>query len=742
MTMKTTGGLLLIVLGALSQDPLAAQSVGMARFAALAQGQALKMTGTWAVRWLPAGPAYLDPAADTTGGGSRLRRIDALTGAAAPLLGPASLARLGAEYRRVAGKSFAGALLAGADIDLGGKRLAFSADGARYLFRSDSGTLRRLELPAKVGPLDQATPEPGQFSPDYRRYAFIRDYDNLWVRDMATGTEEQVVKGSGEDNLIGFIGAGPWFVWSPDGNRIAYLKADQSPIPRYPLLRDSDRKATVEYFRYPFTTEPNPILELHVVDVGSRQDVLVATGTEEEPYFRDIIWFPDSKEFVFQIVNRWDSRLRLESVDPATGRHRTLLNEEDPAYLDPLHNFRVLADGRRFLWSGESTGYRHLYLYDRDGRQLRQLTRGDVETGEVVGVDEAKGFVYLNVATRLGLEQHLYRARLDGSAFEPVTTEAGWHEVSVDPGARVFVDRYSSLTAAPVAVLRTIEGRVLRSLAVADTAPLHALGVPGPELIPLKAADDEATYGILFKPADFDPSKKYPVIVSVYGGPHTKAARNQFETADFRMALAQLGFLVFQVDGRGTLGRGKKFQTGNYQRMGQEDVDDQAAAVRQLRVRPYVDSTRVGVTGISHGGYLTLMMMLRYPDVYQVGVAGAPITDLANGPRQYIGRIMRTPAANPDGYAKGNVLTLAPTLKGRLLLQYGTDDHNAVNANSMQLLRALIDAGRPVDVSVYPQGSHVLAGTDAIHGFKATIGYFLEHLQPEDWEANRRALWQ
>ncbi len=742
MRITQVGRLALSMLGLFGPGRAAAQSPGMARLGALLQGQALKMTGTWAVRWMPGAATYFDPAADTSGQGRGLRRIDALTGRASPLLAAPVVARLGAEYQRIAGRPFAGALLAGADFEREGKLVAFNADGARYLFRPDSGTLRRLELPAKFGPLDLATTEPGQFSPDYGRYAFIRNYDNLWVRDMATGAEEQVVKGTGEDNLIGFISAGPWFVWSPDGTRIAYFKADQSSLRPYPLLRDSDRHATVDFFRYPFATDPNPILELHVVDLASRHDVLVATSTEEEPYLRDISWFPDGKEFVFQIVGRWENHLRLEAVDPVTGRHRTLLTEEDPAYLDPLHNFRVLADGRRFLWSGETTGYRHLYLYDRDGHQLRQLTRGEVETGEVQGVDEAKGVVYLTAATRLGLEQHLYRARLDGSAFEPVTTEPGWHEVFLDPGARVFLDRYSSLTAAPTAVLKTMDGRLLRSIATTDTTPLHALGVAGPELIPLKAADGEATYGILFKPADFDPARKYPVIVSIYGGPHTKAVRNQFETADFRSGLAQLGFLVFQVDGRGTLGRGKKFQTGNYQHMGREDVDDQAAAVRQLRDRPYVDSTRVGVTGISHGGYLTLMMMLRYPEVYQVGVAGAPITDLANGPRQYIGRIMRTPAANPDGYAKANVMTLAPTLKGRLLLQYGTDDHNAVNANSMQLLRSLIDAGRPVDVSVYPQGSHVLAGTDAIHGFKTTISYFLEHLQPEGWEANRRALWQ
>ena len=602
--------------------------------------------------------------------------------------------------------------------------------------------LHRLTLPTQVGPLDLATTDPGQFSPDYRRYAFIRNYDDLWVRDVTSGAEEQVAKGAGEDNLIGFLGAGPWFVWAPDGTRIAYFKADESQSYKYPLLRDGDRKATVEYFRYPFTTDPNPILQLHVVDLASHRDVLVATSTVDDPFLREITWFPDGKEFVFQVVNQWDSRLRLEAADPITGRHRTLVTEEDPAYLDPIHNFRVLADGQRFLWSGERTGYRQLYLYDRQGRQLKQLTQGEIETGEVLGVDEAKGVVYLNAVTRLGLEQHLYRVRLDGTGFVPVTTEPGWHEVTVDSANRAFFDRYSSLTAAPVAVMKAMDGRVLRSMASADTTALHALGVASPELIPLKAADGSDTYGTLFKPADFDPTKRYPMVVSIYGGPHTKAIRNRFETADFSAALAQLGFLVFQVDGRGTLGRGKKFQTGNYLRMGQTDVDDQAAAVRQLRSRPYLDSTRVGVTGISHGGYLTLMMMLRYPDVYQVGVAGAPITDLANGPRQYIGRIMRTPEANPDGFAKANVLALAPTLKGRLMIQYGTDDHNAVNVNTMQLLRVLIDAGRPVDASVYPKGSHVLAGSDAIHGLKTTVSYFLEHLRPEGWEGNLRALWQ
>jgi dipeptidyl-peptidase-4 len=443
------------------------------------------------------------------------------------------------------------------------------------------------------------------------------------------------------------------------------------------------------------------------------------------------------------VVDQWQSRRELFAADPSTGESHSLLVDSDPAYLDPIDNFRVLADGNRFLWSSERSGWRHLYLYDRRGGEPRQLTTGEFVTKEVVGVNEKREAIYFVGATRLGLEQHLFRVGLDGTGLTRVTAEPGWHEVSVDPGMEFFLDRHSSLRRPWSVALRTIDGKLLREVGSSDTTALHQLGIPSPELLSLKAADGVTEiHGRLFKPAGFDSTTRYPLVVSIYGGPHTKAVRDQYVSADFQAAMAQLGFLVLEVDARGTLDREKGFQTGNYLKMGQVDIDDQAAAIRQLRTRPFLDSTRVGITGISHGGYLTLMAMFRYPDVYQVGVSGAPITDLRNGPRQYIGRIMRTPDANPDGYAKGNPLPLAGNLQGRLLVMYGTEDRNAVNANSIQLLRKLIEAGRPVDVAVYPYGSHVLAGVDAIHGLKTTVSYFLEHLRPEGWEATRAALWR
>jgi dipeptidyl-peptidase-4 len=312
----------------------------------------------------------------------------------------------------------------------------------------------------------------------------------------------------------------------------------------------------------------------------------------------------------------------------------------------------------------------------------------------------------------------------------------------MNPGGTFFVDAFSSRTVPPTVVLRAADGRAVRPMASTDVAAVAALGLVPPELLTLKAADGVTTiHGSMHKPADFDPARRYPVIVNVYGGPHTKAVRNQYATTGFEAALAQFGFLVVQIDARGTLGRGKAFQAGNYLRLGQVDVDDHAAAMRQLAERPYVDGSRVGVTGISHGGFMTLMMKLRYPEIYQVAAAGAPLTDLRLGPRQYIGRFMRTPEANPEGYDKANVLNYADRVEGRLLIFHGTDDRNAVIGNTMQLVRRFIDAARPVDMMIYPEGVHVLEGADAGHNMRLLVSYFLEHLKPDAWERSREALW-
>ncbi len=718
----------------------ASQSDGFSRFQSMVGRTTVRTSGVAQVRWLPAGLGYLAQEADSSRG-PRFFRVDPESGRRTPLFDARAEARLIAEYARLSGGAPSGKLpFETFTLDPTARLLLFPVAERRYLYDLHSGGLRELQMPSQVGPLDELMTEPGAFSPDYDAYVFVRDYDNLFVIDTRTGAERRLVSGTSENHLTAFIGSGVRFAWSPDRKWIAYLSADAGVHYRYPILRDLTHHATVDYFRYPFTTDPNPSIALHLIEVVTGRQTTVAVGTEEQPYLRDVEWFNDGREVVFRVVNRWENRRELRAADPVTGQVRTILVDQDAAFLDPIDNFRPIDGGRKFIWSSERSGWRHLYLFDRDGRELRQLTSGEWVVGSIAGIDHSKGWIYFDGATELGLERHFFRVRFDGTQLTRLTDEPGVHQVSMDPAATFFTDRSSSLVRAPTTALRRADGRWLREL---GTSVVLDSSFASPEILVLEAADGvRPMHGVLYKPADFDSTRRYPLVVSVYGGPHTKAVRNSYRTFDFNAALAQLGFLVVQFDGRGTLDRGKAWQAGAYLRLGQEDVDDQAAGVRQLGMRSYVDTARVGVTGISHGGFMTIMLMLRYPELYHVGVAGAPLTDARTGPRQYIGRMMRTPQENPAGYAEADLLPRAAGLRGRLLIHHGTNDQNVVIGNTMQFVRRAIDAGRPVDMMIYPDGVHVLEGRDAVHGLKTTVSYFLEHLRPEGWESSRRRLWQ
>jgi len=732
----------LALVALLGAGQLQGQARGAELFQLMGREVLTRTTGTTRLQWLPGG-GYLESANDSVNGGKTFFRVDPATQKRTPLFDEKTTAKLLTEYSKATSKESKGLPFTVFTWEDGGKAIGWGGGTQRFVYTLATGDLTVLPSPTKTGPLDLATVAPGTWSPDWSHFAYIRDYDNLWLLDRGTGKEEQLVQGTSEDNIVGFLGAGDWYVWSPDSRKLAYLKASQSGTP-YPLTRSIPQHASVVWFRYPFTTDSAAHMELWVVDIASRKHLKLAESSAETPWIRDIAWLPGGKEVSWQLMNRWQSRLELNGSDVESGARRTILVDQDSTFLQERHNFRVLADGRRFLWSSEKAGWRHIYLHDlATGKEIRQLTSGEWETDEVLAVDESAGWVYFTGRANLGLELNLHRVKLDGTGLARLTPDDGVHSVSVDPGARFFTDDWSSLKAPRTVVLRITDGKPVRELASTNVDRIRQLGLQTPELLTVKGADGVTDVsGLLYKPADFDPSKKYPVIVYVYGGPHSKQVHNSWETTDTWARVAQLGFLVAQFDGRGTPQRGKKFNAGNFLQLGQADIDDQAAAIRQLGRRPYVDSTRVGITGVSHGGYNTLMAVLRYPDVFSVGVAQAPLTDLRNGPRQYTGWNMRTPEANPEGYAKGDAVALASTLRVPLLIQHGTDDHNAVLGNTMQFVRKVVDAGRPLDMMIYPDGSHVFAGKDAIHGFKQLVGYFLQHLKPEDWQQSLAVLWK
>jgi dipeptidyl-peptidase-4 len=366
---------------------------------------------------------------------------------------------------------------------------------------------------------------------------------------------------------------------------------------------------------------------------------------------------------------------------------------------------RFLKDNNRFLWTSERTGWKNFYLYDLSGKLLNEITKHPFEVANIVRVDEDAGLLYY--MARSGdnpMKLQLHRVGLDGKNDMRLTDPALHHTVDLAPDGKSFVDVAQTHGSAPVTRLCDAEGKVIRELAKSDLSRFESLGLRPAELLKFKAADGETDlYGMLYFPSNFDPKKKYPLLVSVYAGPGTNGARETFSQPQ---ALAEYGFLVATFDSRSAAGRGKKFLDSIYGKLGVVEIDDQAAGVKSLWDRPYLDKTRVGIHGSSYGGYASIMCLLRHPDVFQAACASSPVTDYRLYDSIYTERYLGLPQENKAGYDNGSAVVHAAKLKGRLMLYFGTADNNVHPSNTMQLIRALQNAGKSFEVQVGPDRGH------------------------------------
>ncbi len=727
-----------------------------------------KTTGTQRVTWLPDGMGWLETEVDPTTKIASFYRLDPITQKKAKLFDPEIETNLIAAYGKLTGKPAAGLPFQAFTYLPGNAGLRFTVDGEDYVFFLKDKTLRKLNRPAGQAPPADGPPPamagrfggPGMgagmqgFSPDFTKYVYVKGYD-LRLFDVTSGKEEPLTFGGSEELMNGKtdwvypeeLSQREAFWWSPDGQKLAFLQFDEHEVYNFPLIHEltPERKPAFETIleleRYPKAGQTNPTVKLFVIDIATRKNVEIRTESSPDVYLTRIVWRNDSSEIFFQRLNRFQNKLELMAADPVTGGVRTVLVEEEPCFINLHNDFRQLADNRRFTWCSERTGWKHLYLYDLNGKLLNPLTKGDWEAGSITLIDEKDKWVYFTIADNVGMDTHFGRVKLDGGRLTRLTTEPGTHSISIDPAGKYYLDTYSSLAVPPATKLCQSDGKPVRTLATTNIDKVKELGLQEPEFVKLKAADGRTdVYGILFKPAGFDPNKKYPLYVQVYGGPSHRNS-NSYQTAGPKAQLAQLGYLVWELDGRGTTRRGKKHLTETYLKFGQVDVDDQAAAVKQLRERPYIDGARVGMTGGSYGGYMTCMSILRHPDVYSVGVARSSVTDWRSYDSIYTERYMRTPEANPDGYDKGSSLPFAKNLKGRLLIAHGTIDNNVHPGNSIHLIDALQKEGKSFDMMYYPEHRHGITGYNAQHLGKLTMEYFLRHLKPEAWEESLKTVW-
>ena len=508
--------------------------------------------------------------------------------------------------------------------------------------------------------------------------------------------------------------------WHPDGRWLAVLRADAAGVHRVPVIDYAQPLERVEPVEYPKSGTPLPVPTLHVVDAGSR-GMRQAQLDVRDAYALIAGWRGEPAEALVIRMTRTGKQLELLAVDPRDGRSRLLVRDERPetsvAALDFAtggwtNQVTVLPDGSGFLWFSERDGWRHLYRYGWDGAAPRQLTRGAFPVHSVVRVDSASGQIHVIASADAArpYDQHLYVLPANGGALRPLTREPGIHDVQFSPSGRAFLDVHSSIDRPYATDLRRADGSTVARLETADTSRIAALGHRPPEAFRAKAADGRTEiHGVIYTPADFSPARRYPVVDYIYGGPWLSAVQKEYAPTismqRIAASLAQMGLVVVMVDARGTPGRDKAFQDATYGRVGQMEIADHVAALRQAAEgRPWMDLSRAGIAGHSWGGYFALRGMLTAPEFFRAGYAGAPgdLVELAviNEPH------MGMPAENPEGYARGSNLPLAASLAGPLKIMHGTSDVNAPFGSTMRMISALIAADRRFDLLVIPNAPH------------------------------------
>ena len=564
-------------------------------------------------------------------------------------------------------------------------------------------------------------------SPDGSMRAVYRDR-NLWL-SRADGSGELAITTAGSEADRTKFGTGSWVYgeelgqrtaiwWSPDGRKVAFYGFDESEVQDFYLQMDQTAlQSALDVEAYPKAGTPNPVPTVHVYDVASRETKTLDVR-DGQPFSNDVVghyvynmqWSPDGGELLMNRTNRRQQVMELVACSPETTACRVIVREEWPTgWTDNRPQMRFLSDDHRFIWESERNGWRNYYLYDLSGRLINPITSHDAfESGAIVAIDEAAGAMfYMARDGENHMKLQLHRVGLDGAGDVRLTDPRFTHAVSLSPDHRYFVDVYQTHDTPPATQLvDAATGEVVRQLAESDLTRFEALGLRTVEQFTYTAADGRTTlYGTIAFPSDFDPSRQYPVLVPVYGGP---ASGSNVPTENFTTpnAYTEYGFLVVTLGSRAAPGMGRRTLDFLYLNLGVTEIDDMALGVKALWDRPYVDRARVGMYGTSYGGYTSALSLLRYPDVYAAASASSAVTSWHHYDTIYTERYMWIPQENARGYQAGSAMAFAQNLQGRLLLYYGTADNNVHPHNAMQLIRALQQAGKSFEVQVGPDAGH------------------------------------
>ncbi len=500
--------------------------------------------------------------------------------------------------------------------------------------------------------------------------------------------------------------------WSPDSKKIAFMQFNVEKEFVYPQTDLLGLRAQAEPERYPQAGTPNAKVRIGVIDVASGDIRWMNLGETANTLLARVIWLPDSATLAVERLSRVQDKLELLFCDAEKGSVHRVLKEESKTWINFTDNFYPLQSGKEFLWTSESGpgGFRHIYRYSIKGELLNQITEGDWEVSGISALDEAKRLIYFASSEASPLETQLYSVSFDGGPRRRITTEEGSHTIHANNDGSAFVDIFSSFHEPPQALLKNAAGEKVSVLTAPDNAPAEEYTILPSEVIQVKAADGATLYGRLIKPANYQAGVKYPLIVEVYGGPGVQVVRNQWYGITWEQMMAQKGYALFQLDNRGSSGRGHAFEAAIYRELGTQEVADQKAGVQHLIEMGLADPERVGITGWSYGGYMTIHSLLLAPDIFKVGVAGAPVTDWHNYDTIYTERYMGIPEQNHVRYDISSNVRNADKLLGKLLIVHNFEDDNVLFQNTMQMANALEQANRPFYMQIYPQKTHGVFG--------------------------------
>jgi len=637
----------------------------------------------------------------------------------------------------------------------------FSSDETKIILTTKRQSIYRHSFTAEYYIWNQTTKEMAPisekgaqqlatFSPDGERVAFVRD-NNIFIKNLKFGTESQVTRDGKANEIIN--GAPDWvyeeefsfnkaFEWSPDSKFLAFIKFDEQNvsmfnIPMYggmsPDLKENKLYPGNSGYKYPKAGEKNSVVSVLIYDLKSKTSVTAEVGDDQEQYIPRIKWTQDASDLAIMKLNRLQNQVDVVLANPFTGDTRSFFTEKNKKYIDEnfYDSFIFLPDTKYIILTSERSGYSHLYLYDRQGFEVKQLTDGKFDVTAFYGFDPIKNIFYYQAAKESPLRREVYWVSLDGKKSGKLSTETGTNRAVFSAGFKYYINYFNNTETPNLVTLHDQTGKLIRTLEDNSTLKtrMKDYKISKKEFFTFKNSEGIVLNGWILKPANFEAAKKYPVLMTQYSGPNSQKVLDSL-VIGWNEYLAQEGFVVACVDPRGTGARGEDFRKVTYMQLGKYESDDQIDAARYLGTFPFVDKTRIGIWGWSYGAFMAALCMEKGADVFKAGISVAPVTNWRFYDSAYTERYMRTPKENPDGYDDNSPLFHAEKIKGDYLLVHGSADDNVHLQNTMEFSERLVQAGVQFDMAIYTNRNHgISGGNTTLHLYTKMTNWLKENLQ-------------